>query len=361
MPTLRPDLREIPPYRPGRPIADVAEEYGFDPTEVVKLASNEWPEGPFPEVVEAMRGVLDRANRYPDNEARELRAALASHLSVPADHVWVGAGSSELIRVIATAAGGPGTSAVFARPSFVLYRLASTLAMSARIEVPLTPSHVHDLAALAAAVRDDTTVLYVCNPNNPTGTAVGPAELARFVEAVPERVLVVVDEAYHEFTGENSAALPLAVERPNVIVTRTFSKVYGLASLRVGYAVSLPETLAGLRKGQAPFTVTTLGQVAAREALAHPAEVARRVAVNAAGRAAIESALARLGVEHIPSRANFVSFRTGASTQATVDAFLHHGVILRPFDDGWVRVTVGGTEEVERFLAVLEAVRPGLG
>jgi histidinol-phosphate aminotransferase len=210
------------------------------------------------------------------------------------------------------------------------------MAMSDRIEVPLDTHLRHDLDAMLAAIRPDTTVVYVCNPNNPSGTIVTTQELADFVEAIPERVLVLIDEAYEEFVTDpdHSTALPLAVERPNVMVVRTFSKVHGLASLRVGYGVSTASTIA-------------------LESLRHPEEIAERIAANAAGREFLERGLAHLGVEFVPSQANFVYFRTEGSTESVASAFLRHAIILRPFGEGWVRVSVGTPDENRRFLGAL--------
>jgi histidinol-phosphate aminotransferase len=229
--------------------------------------------------------------------------------------------------------------------------------MSDRVEVPLV-GHRHDPAAMASAIRDDTTVVYVCNPNNPTGTYLASDEIRRFVETVPERVLVVIDEAYHEFVTapDHATAVPLALERENVLVTRTFSKIHGLAALRVGYGIGSPETIVELRKAQAPFTVTSLGQAAAEESLRHPDEITARRMTNAAERARIESALADLEVAFVPSQANFVYLDAGSLADAA-EAYLRMGVIVRVFR-GWVRATVGTPAENDRFL---EATRALLG
>ena len=356
MPTFRPDVRAISPYVPGRPIADVAREKGFDPEEIVKLASNERPLPPLPAVREAMAAAIGESHRYPDNEARELRLRLADVLGVDYSEVMIGAGSSELLRMAATATGGPGTSAVYPWPSFVVYRLASILAMTDRIEVPLDPEQRNDLDAMSDAIRDDTTLIYVCNPNNPTGTIRSQAEIAAFVEAVPERVTVLVDEAYFEYATDASygTALELALERPNVVVTRTFSKVHGLSAHRVGYGISRPENIEQLRKAQAPFSVTSLAQVGALASLDHLDDIGARVEENTAGRAVVEGRLEQLAIEFIPSQANFVYLRLGAGTGEVTEAFLDHGVILRPFSGGWVRVTIGSSDENARFLEALE-------
>lgn len=355
MPTFRPDIREISPYLPGRAIADVARENGFEPDDIIKLASNESPLPPIEAVQARIRDHVAGVFRYPDNDAVELREAIALANGVDVDHVWVGGGSSELLRVVAMAVGGPGTSAVYAWPSFVIYRLASMLSMSDRIEVPLVDFR-HDLDALAECVRDDTTVIYVCNPNNPTGTILGAADVAAFVERIPERVLVVIDEAYHEYVTDSryATAVPLAVERPNVVVTRTFSKIHGLAALRVGYAIALPETITELRKAQAPFTVTSLGQAAAAESLHHPEEIDRRVGEIATERARMTSDLTDLGVDVVPSQANFLFFPVPTIADPAA-AYLRHGIIVRVLGGG-VRVTVGTREENRRFVEATRAI-----
>lgn len=359
MPTFRSDVSRIAPYVPGRPIAEVARALDVDPETLVKLASNESPIPPFPAVQKAIVAAVPEVNRYPDNDCWDLRHALGKHLSVPPDHVWVGAGSSEILRVVALAVGGPGTSAVYGWPSFSIYRLGSIIAMSETIEVPLDSARVHDLDAMATAVRPDTTIVYVCNPNNPTGTYLAPRRIAAFVDALPETVTVLIDEAYDEYVTApgHVSAIGLALERPNVVVARTFSKIFGLAALRVGYAVARPETIAEARKAQAPFTVTSLGQVAAVEALAHPDELEVRRRANSAGRDLIENGLAEMGVEHTPSQANFVACRLGSDAETVTDSFLREGVIVRPFEDGWVRVSVGAPDENGRFLDAVEALR----
>lgn len=333
----------------------MARENGFDPSEIVKLASNESPLPPFEAVQQKIRKGVGEVYRYPDNDGVALREAIGADVGVDPSHVWIGGGSSELLRVIALAAGGPGTSAVYAWPSFVIYRLASILTMSDRIEVPLT-EHRHDLDAMASAIRDDTTVVYLCNPNNPTGTHVDAAAVARFVESVPDRVLVVIDEAYHEYVtaADHATAIPLATERSNVVVTRTFSKIHGLAALRVGYGIAAPETIDELRKAQAPFTVTSLGQVAAAESLRHADEIAVRRATNAAERHRITELMEGMGIAIVPPQANFVYFDASSVVDPGA-AYLRHGIIVRVFGSH-VRVTVGTERENDRFLAATASI-----
>jgi len=358
MPRFRADVSGLAAYEAGRPIDDIARTYGV--TDLIKLASNENPLPPFEEVQLVIAAGAKGLHRYPDNNWHDLGEAVAKHVGVDPDQLWFGGGSSELLRIIALALGGPGTSVAYAWPSFVIYRLASVLALSQPVEVPLDSAHRHDLAALRAALRPDTTVVYICNPNNPTGTHVGSAALADFIDQMPDDVMVVIDEAYAEYAAapDYRSMVPLAVERPNLIVTRTFSKVYGLAGLRIGYAVTAPTNVVELRKAQAPFTVSNLAQLAAVEALRHPHQVAERAAANATGRSWLTSELTRRGIECVDSQANFVYARLGSDSSAVFDALVYEGVIIRSFGGGWVRITVGTPEENGRFMTALDGAMP---
>jgi histidinol-phosphate aminotransferase len=353
VPTFRPDLEDIPVYSPGRPVEDVRRQYGLE--SVIKLASNECPYEPFEPVVAAVATAAAGVNRYPDNARRELRCALAAFLGVTPDHLWLGGGSNELMYVTALAVGGPGTSAVYADPSFGLYRIATRLALADRIEVPLDGEHRHDLPALAAAIRADTTVVYVCNPNNPTGTHVGSDAVEAFIEGIPDRVLVVLDEAYWEFVdaADYATGLRHAVERDNVVVARTFSKVYGLAGLRVGYFVGHPDTLEELRRIQLPFSVGSLAQVAAIEAIKHQDLVVERMASNRAGRKVVTDGLAARGLEFADSQTNFVYVQP--PIRGCYEALEERGVIVREAG-GALRVTIGTDDENERLLRALDDV-----
>lgn len=352
---LNPAVDRISPYVGGRPIEEVAREYGV--TDVVKLASNESPTEPFPEVVAALEAAVRSVNRYPDQHAFELTGGVAEHLGVERDRLWFGAGSSELLGAIALAVGGPGTAAVFAWPSFAMYPIGTMRAGAEPVRVPLDDAWRHDLDALGAAIDHRTTVIYLCNPNNPTGTVLPGDDVEAFVRAVDEDVLVVVDEAYHEYVTDPAyrSMLPLALERPNVLVLRTFSKVYGLAGLRIGYAVGDPATLVALRKPQRPFTVTQLAQVAAREAIRHAARVVERRAENAAGRRLLEAGLADRGLDVAESQANFVYTEVGPVAERVNQGLLERGVIVRPFGEA-LRVSVGTEIENRRFLMALDQV-----
>jgi histidinol-phosphate aminotransferase len=356
-PRYRPDLDRIHPYRPGRPIAEVALEFGL--TDVVKLASNESPEPPFPEVQEAIAAHAGTLNRYPDNAKPQLVAAISEHLGVPKERLWCGGASNELMLTTGLAMGGPQTSSVYGWPSFGLYQIGSRAGFADDIAVPLDAAHRHDLDAMRAALREDTTVVYLCNPNNPTSTHVPGGDLEGFIDSVPDHVLVIVDEAYAEFAtaSDYRSMVPLAATRDNVMVTRTFSKVYGLAGLRIGYAVTLPESIEHFRRIQLPFTVNTLGEVAAVEALRHQDRVKERVARNAEAIQFLTSSLRSRGFEVADSQTNFVyaDFDEGAPKITT--GLLERGLIIRPvIPEGWLRITAGAPPENERFIAALDEI-----
>ncbi len=270
-----------------------------------------------------------------------------------------GAGSAALITEIAQTVGGPGTSAIYPWPSFVLYRFAAIWAMMKPVEVPLDHRFGVDLEAILKSIDETTRVIYLCNPNNPTGTLRGGDDVEAFLGEVPDSILVAVDEAYHEFVTDPShrTMIPLALERPNIVVLRTFSKIYALAGHRVGYAVGTEETLTEIRKAQPPLTVNRLAQVAALATLNQPEELKRRVEANAAARHQILGVLAERGIPHAESHTNFIFFQLGDDSRATVEEFTRRGVIIRPMSRGWVRVTMGSDMENRRFVEVLDEVR----
>jgi histidinol-phosphate aminotransferase len=351
---FRPDLERIEPYRPGRAIAEVAARFGLD--RVVKLASNESPEPPFPEVQTAIAAAASGLNRYPDNARPDLTRALASFYGVPAERVWCGGASNELTLIAALAVTHPESSAVYAWPSFTLYQIATRTGFGEDIAVPLDAAHRHDLKAMRAAVRPDTTVVFVCNPNNPTGTHVPGDDLERFIDSIPANVLVIVDEAYAEFATATDfrTMLPLAASRDNVMVTRTFSKAYGLAGLRIGYAITAPESISEFRRIQLPFTVNNLAEVAAVEALRHQDRVAERVARNTAAINHLTTELRSLGIEVTETQANFLYTGFGDRGPAITTGLLLRGYIVRPVPpDGWLRITAGAPEENEGLIAAL--------
>ncbi|MGY1729609.1 histidinol-phosphate transaminase [Geodermatophilus sp. SYSU D01062] len=363
MVTARPAVQALPAYKPGRNPADLARELGVD--RAVKLASNEVPFPPLPAVVRALAETVGETYRYPDNGAALLTAALAEHYGVDPAQVVPGCGAVMLCQQLAQAFNDPGTAIAFAWRSFEMYPLLAQVAGARSVQVPLVPSvpggapDTHDLDALAAAVDDDTRLLFVCNPNNPTGTAVRRAELERLLDRVPATVLVVLDEAYREFVTDPDVpdGLELMRGRPNVAVLRTFSKAWGLAGLRVGYLVAEDPAVAdAVRRTHVPFSVSMLAQAAAVAALGSQDEVRRRVAAVVAERDRLTASLRGRGLQVPDSQANFVWLPLGEPSAATAAALEVRGVITRPFGGEGIRVTVGTPEEDDLFLAALDDV-----
>lgn len=355
MPTVRSDLTSIPRYIPGTRAEEVIPDVGGAP--IAKLGSNEWPYSPFPEVVDAIAAAAADVNRYPDNLAYELRQALAAFHGVPAKSVWVGSGSSDIIRATALSVGGAANSAVFADPSFVLYPITTMISGAEPIAVPLTADYRHDLDRMLAAIRDDTTLVYVCNPNNPTGGHLSGDEVRAFLDHVPESVVVIVDEAYAEFVNASDyeSMVQTAPDRSNVLTLRTFSKVYGLAGLRIGFGVGNEDLIADLRRTQAPFSATAVAQAGAIEALKHQDRVKERVSANAEGRDFLFAALVERGVAPAESQANYVYFVPARPSREIADALMAKGVIVRRLGVG-LRVTVGTPSENARFVEALDEV-----
>src|SRR4051794_15163189 len=361
---VRRAVQALPAYKPGRNPADVAREIGVE--RAVKLASNEVAFPPLPAVVKALATAAAESNRYPDNGAAVLTQALAGHLGVDPAQVVTGCGAVMLCQQLAQSFNDPGTSIAFAWRSFEMYPLLAQVAGARSIQVPLVPGRpggpadTHDLEALAAAIDETTRLVFVCNPNNPTGTAVRRAELERFLDAVPERTLVVLDEAYGEFVTDPDVpdGLELMRGRANVAVLRTFSKAWGLAGLRVGYLIAEdPAVAEAVRKTNVPFSVSTLAQAAAVAALASADEVRRRCEAVVAERDRLTAALRERGVDVADSQANFVWLPLAERTTEVAAALESRAVITRPFAGEGIRVTVGTPEEDDVFLAALDDVR----
>ena len=356
MPRIRPEIEPLKPYLGGPGIEEVARLYGV--RDVAKLSANETPLAPFPEVQEVIAAAAADINRYPDLRCVELTEAMSKAVGVPGEFLWFGAGSSALLTNTARALGGPGRSFVYPWPSFVMYRVNAALGGAEAVEVPLDETHSVDLEAMSEAIRADTTLVYLCNPNNPTGTYQTQDEVRKFVEQAPEDTVVVLDEAYVEFVQAESSsqAVSMALERPNVVVARTFSKIYGLAGLRIGYFIGQPDTLYSLRKAQIPFTVNALAQTAALAALDFPERMAERYEMNRRGVEQLESAFEDRGIEYVPTQTNFIWFRLGPKTSDAIQALLERGTIIRLMIGEWTRVTVGTRAENDKFLADLDGV-----
>ncbi|MCV7198831.1 pyridoxal phosphate-dependent aminotransferase [Mycobacterium angelicum] len=327
---LRPELAGLPVYVPGKTVPGA-----------IKLASNETVFGPLPSVRAAIERATDVINRYPDNGCVQLKAALAQHLSVAPENIAVGCGSVSLCQQLVQITASAGDEVIFGWRSFELYPPQVQVAGAIPIKVPLT-DHTFDLYAMLAAVTDRTRLIFVCNPNNPTSTVVDPDALTRFVEAVPPHVLIVVDEAYVEYVRDGMApdTLGLVGRHSNVVALRTFSKAYGLAGLRVGYAVGHPEVIVALDKVYVPFTATSISQAAAIASLEAADELLARTDAVVAERDRVSAALRAAGFTLPPSEANFVWLPLGPRTQDFVEQAANARIIVRPYGTDGVRVTV---------------------
>jgi len=347
----RADLESLPSYVPGKTIPGA-----------IKLASNEVSAGPLPSVVRAIAEAATTINRYPDTAATELVGRLADKLGVPVDHVAVGSGSVTLCQQLIQATCADGDEVVFGWRSFEAYPILTHVVGAVQTKVPLTDGHELDLDAMLAAITPKTRLLFVCNPNNPTGTAVRTEQLERFIAQVPPEVLIVVDEAYQEFVddphvpdGVELGKTQWAQSRDNVAVLRTFSKAYGLAGLRVGYAVAPPSVSDVLRKVYVPFAVNMLAQVAALASLDAEAELMARCRAIVAERTRVRGELLAAGFDVPESQANFVWLPLGEQTAAFNEHCLGHKVVVRAFVGDGVRVTIGEPEENDAFLAAAKS------
>jgi histidinol-phosphate aminotransferase len=353
-------VRSIAPYQPGKPISELAREMGLDEKAIVKLASNENPRGIGPRTRAAIDAALAEIARYPDGNGFELKQALARRYSVDMGSVVLGNGSNDVLELVALAFLGPGRAAVFSQHCFAVYPLA-TQARGARSIVVPAKNYAHDLEAMARAVDDETYVAWIANPNNPTGTFARHEEIETFLKRVPERVLVVLDEAYNEYLTPDlrSDTVKLIKRHPNLVITRTFSKAYGLAGLRVGYALAHASVADVMNRVRQPFNVNSLALAAATAALDDMEFVARSYAENLQGLRQLEEGSTRLGLDFIPSHGNFLTIRVGKAPEV-YKKLLRRGVIVRPVGGGYqlpehLRVTVGTAQENERFLAALSA------
>ena len=351
-------VRAIAPYVGGKPIEEVARELGLDASTIIKLASNENPRGPSPSVLRAISVAARDLTRYPDGNGFALKAALSEALHVNADQIVLGNGSNDVLELVSQAFLRQGDHAVYSQYTFIVYPLATQARGALGIEVP-AKDFGHDLDAMRAAITPKTRIVFIANPNNPTGTWVAGPVVEAFIASVPNDVLVVLDEAYNEFLepSEQSDSIVWTARYPNLIVSRTFSKAHGLAALRVGYGVMNAELADLMNRVRQPFNVNALAQAAAIAALADAEYVAESRQQNRAGMRELEAALPRLGIRYLPSRGNFVLIDIGDAA-AVNRSLLAQGVIVRPVANyglpSWLRVTVGVPAENARFLAALE-------
>lgn len=356
---VKPEVRTQPVYEPGKPIEEVARELGLDPAGIIKLASNENPFGPSPKAIAAAQAALLQGELYPDGGCFALRRKLAEVWGLKPEQFVIGNGSNELLELVGHAFLRPGDEVVMGNPAFVVYKLVTLLFGATPVEVPLV-NHCHVLADLAAAITPRTRIVFVPSPNNPTGTANAEAELLAFARALPEHVVCVFDEAYAEYLETPPDLRPLIAEGRPVICLRTFSKIYGLAALRVGYGYASAEMAALLNRVRQPFNVNAIGQAAAVAALDDREFTDRCRRENRTGMAQLGEGFKRLGLEFVPSVGNFILVRVGDGGRV-FDALQRRGVIVRPVKSyglpEWVRVTVGTREQNERLLREMAAAR----
>ncbi len=348
-----PQLKSLVPYEPGKPIEDVARELGLAPADIVKLASNENPLGPSPKALAAMENAIRSAHIYPDGGVYYLREAIAARFGLKRSNVIVGNGSNEIIELLGHAFLSPGSDVVTAEHAFVVYKLMATLFGARTIEVS-DPNFVHDLPAMRQAITPNTREIFIANPNNPTGTVVPNELIDSFVKSVPENVVIVFDEAYYEFLESPPDTLRYVREgRPNVIILRTFSKIQGLASLRVGYGLASEALIEVLQKTRQPFNVNGIAQAGALASMNDLEHQEKTKALVREGRTYFEQTFRELGLEYVPSQANFVLVKVG-NGDAVFKALLAKGVIVRAMAayklPEWIRVSVGTMDQNRRFV-----------
>ncbi len=350
-----PQLLELVAYEPGKPVEDLARELGIPHGEIIKLASNENPLGPSPKARQAMIDTIERAHFYPDGGGYYLREAIAEQVGLSMANVILGNGSNEIIEFLGHAYLQPGDEVVVARHSFAVYRLMAQL-FGAKVVDVADPDFVADLDAMSAAITPKTKEVFIANPNNPTGTMVFQAEIDRFMERVPEHVMVVFDEAYYEFLDEAPDVIKYVRAGRNVVVLRTFSKIQGLANLRIGYGLAAPEIIEVLQKARQPFNANGIAQAGALAGLRDKAHMDATRRVTHEGRDLLQSEFLEMGLEFVPSHANFVLVRVGDGKKV-FDALLRRGIIVRAMGSyglpEWIRVSVGTMPQNKVFIAAL--------
>ena len=345
-------------YEPGKPVEELAREMGLQASEIIKLASNENPLGPSPKALHAMREALERSHFYPDGGGWELRGAIAAKLGLERENVILGNGSNEIIEFIGHAFLNPGDEVVTAGHAFAVYSLMAQLFGAKTVEVP-DPGYTHDLPAMLAAITPQTRQVFIANPNNPTGTMVGQDAIDRFMDKVPDHVLVIFDEAYFEFLDEPPDVIRFVREGRNVVVMRTFSKIQGLAALRIGYGVAPAGLASVLQKTRQPFNANGIAQAGAVAGLQDEDHMRKTREITFEGRRFFETEFKALGLEYVPSSANFVLVRVGDGDRVFKE-LLARGIIVRAMRSykmpDWIRVSVGTMEQNRRFIRELPEV-----
>ena len=351
----------IQPYEPGKPIEEVARELGIPEPDIIKMASNENPVGASPLGVQAIKDSADGVNLYPDGGCYHLKNELAEHLKVKPENLIIGNGSNEVLQIIADTFINPEDEVLYAEQSFVVYTLATKVACATAVTVPLK-NYAYDMDAMADNITDKTKVIFIANPNNPTGTMITADEIEKFMSKVPDDVLVVFDEAYYEYVERDDCPqiLDYVHDGRTVITLRTFSKIYGLAGLRIGYGIARPDIIAVMNKVRQPFNVSTVAQAAARASLRDSDHVEKSVKINHEGKKYLYGELKRLGLEVVPSEANFLLVHLGRPGADVMSELLKMGVIVRPMTGykfpNAVRITIGTPEQNKRLIASLEKV-----
>lgn len=357
---LLPALANLPVYLPGRPIDEVARELGLAADSIIKLASNENPLGPSPKAVAAMQDAARHVHLYPDGSAFHLKRRIAEQRMVNPANLILGNGSNELIEFVAHALLTPEAEVVVSQYCFAVYPIVTHLFGAKLVTVP-AQNYGHDLGAMLRAIKPQTRLMFVANPNNPTGTLASREAIIELVNRVPDHVLLVMDEAYLDFLDDPVDLIPLVRDgiRPNVLLMRTFSKIYGLAGLRLGYGIGSAELIAALEKIRQPFNINSLAQAAALAAMEDRGHVRATRENNRQGLQFLETTFRRLGLEHVPSHANFVLVRVGDGSGIT-QALQQRGIIVRPMGGyqlpEWIRISVGTPEENQRFVDALRAI-----
>lgn len=350
-----PWLEDLVVYDPGKPIEETAREQGLDPSDIIKLASNENPLGPSPKAVEAMKAEAEKVHIYPDGGGYRLRTAIAEKFAFERENVVISNGSNEIIELVGHGFLNPGDNVIAAEHAFVVYKLMATLFGAETIEVP-DPGFVHDLDAMAAAINSKTRMIFIANPNNPTGTMVGQEEIDRFMDRVPDHVMVIFDEAYFEFVHGAPDTLKYIREGRNVVVMRTFSKIQGLAGLRIGYGLTTPDIAKVLHKCRQPFNTNSIAQAGAIAGLGDDEHQQRTRDLNDEGLAFLQQSFSEMGLEYVPSFANFVLVKVGDG-DAVFSAMLKKGVIIRAMRayklPEWVRISVGTMPQNRRCIDTL--------
>ncbi len=351
----------IRPYEPGKPIEEVSRELGIPEQDIIKLASNENPLGPSPLGVKAIIDCANQVNLYPDGDCYYLKKDLAEHLKVKPEQIIMGNGSNDVLQIIADTFITPEDEVIYSRHAFVVYSLVTQVADAKAVVVDMK-DYTHDLEAMADAITDKTKVIFIANPNNPTGTMVTSEQVERFMKRIPDDVVVVFDEAYYEYVTRSDypQTLKYVQDGRTVITLRTFSKIYGLAGLRVGYGITRPDIVEVLNKVRQPFNVSMVAQSAARASLKDKEHVEKSIKINSEGKEFLYKELKKMGLDYVPTEANFILIHVGRPGAEVMGKMLKKGVIVRPVGGyelpNSIRVTIGTPEQNQKFISELKKV-----